>query len=161
MSDERPRIRVRISQNMHNRLMAKALRPDMSQSRIVNEALLAYFCGEIEDARDAALLARLDHTSRQLHRLERDQAMLSAGFSLFLQYFLTMMPDIAEAEAEVRATKGDLLYNEFLLRLGDVLKSGGRTIKNALEDVMVSDNAYLTEADIEKLKALSGEEAFQ
>lgn len=87
MRDPRPRIRVRISQNMYDRLSAKCLRPDMSQSKIVEHALLAYFCGEVEDARDAALLSRLEHMSGQIHRLERDTAMLSGGFSLFMQFF--------------------------------------------------------------------------
>lgn len=161
MADPRPRIRVRISQNMHDRLVAKCLRPDMSQSKIVEQALLAYFCGEVEDARDAALLSRLDHMSRASHRLERDLAVMSGGFSLFVQYFLTMMPDIPAAEADVKAKKGELLYNEFLLRLGDVMSSGGRTIKNALEDVMVTDADYVSEEDIAALKSSKQTEAFQ
>lgn len=161
MVDERPRIRVRISRNMHDRLAAKCMRPDMSQSKIVEQALMAYFCGEVEDARDAALLSRLDHTSRAMHRQERDLAVMSGGFSLFIQYFLTMMPDIPAAEAEVKATKGELLYNEFLLRLGDVMSSGSRTIKNALEDVMVTDADYVSEDDLTLLKSSMQPEAFQ
>lgn len=62
------------------------------------------------------------------------------------------MPDIPQEEAEIRATKGDLLYNEYLLRLSDIMKPGGRTIKNALENAMVTDADYITEEDVAQMK---------
>jgi len=68
MSDYRPRIRSRLSADIHERLILRAERPDMSVPKILDEALRAYFDGQVQDGRNTALLQRLELMSRHDHR---------------------------------------------------------------------------------------------
>ncbi len=155
MTEHRPRIRGRISEDNWARLMAAAKRKDSSQSKIINNALSSYFSFEIDDRRDAQILERLDMMQRHNHRISRDINLLTESFSLYLQYFFTLAPHINASDKNARAARGVSDLNEFIDQLGLKMKSGGKTFKHALEDVLVSDTDFFRFDELELLKSLS------
>jgi len=98
----------------------------MSVPKILDEALRAYFDGEVQDSRNTALLQRLELMSRHDHRQSRDIAIVQEALALFVQYFFTITPD---------------------------MKGGGRNIKNALQDVLVTDADFFTAEELERFGA--------
>lgn len=153
MSDYRPRIRSRLSADIHERLILRAERPDMSVPKILDEALRAYFDGEVQDSRNTALLQRLELMSRHDHRQSRDIAIVQEALALFVQYFFTITPDLVPADQDVRAAKGVAHFNDYLTELSARMKGGGRNIKNALQDVLVTDADFFTAEELERFGA--------
>ena len=153
MSDYRPRIRSRLSPDIHDRLMAKAARPDMSVPKILDEALRGYFDGQVHESRNTALLRRLELMSRHDHRQTRDIAVIQEALALFVQYFFTVMPELLPGDKDVRAAKGAAHFNDYLTELSARMESGGRNVKNALEDVLVTDTDFFTNEELERFAA--------
>ena len=153
MATDKPRIRPRISAHNHERLWLAVRRGCRSQSEIVDKALSLYFRTREEDERDAAFLRRLDLMTRHDHRHSRDLAVLQEAFALFVQYFFTVMPSINPDESKVRAAAGANHFQNFLDELSGRMRGGGRTIKNALEDVLVTDVDFFTQEELERLKS--------
>lgn len=150
MSDYRPRIRSRLSADIHERLILRAERPDMSVPKILDEALRAYFDGQVQDGRNTALLQRLELMSRHDHRQSRDIAIVQEALALFVQYFFTIMPDMVPADQDIRAAKGVAHFNDYLTELTARMKGGGKNIKNALQDVLVTDADFFTAEELER-----------
>ena len=150
MSDYRPRIRSRLSQDVHERLMVRAARPDMSVPKILDEALRGYFDGKVHENRNTALLRRLELMSRHDHRQTRDIAVIQEALALFVQYFFTVMPDLLPGDKDARAAKGVAHFNDYLAELSSRMEGGGRNVKNALEDVLVTDTDFFTTEEIER-----------
>ncbi len=64
MPSTKPRIWIYIDVENHVRLSVLARRPSSNTSKVVNDALTAFFAGEHEVIRDAALIRRLDRMTR-------------------------------------------------------------------------------------------------
>lgn len=80
--------------------------------------------------------------------------LISETLSLFMQYFFTMAPNQNAGDNDVRAVMGVKLLNQFIDQLGLKMKNGGKTFKNALEDVLVSDEDFFKLEEVALLKAL-------
>ena len=104
MSDNRPRIRSRISQENYDRLMAVCRKPNMSVPIVLDLCLSAYFSFELDDKRDANILKRLDLMTRHDNRHSRDITLVLEIFALYLQYFFTVMPDVKKADEDAKAS---------------------------------------------------------
>lgn len=152
MATTKPRIRPRISAHNHEKLLLAACRGCRSQSEIVDRGLSLYFQTTEEDERDAVFLRRLDLMTRHDHRHSRDLALVHETLALFIQYFFTVMPPIAPDETQVRAAQGATHFQNFLDELSGRIKGGGKTIKNALEDVLTTDEDFFTAEELERLK---------
>ena len=146
--------RIRLSQKHRHHLEAKARTSGKSKSRLIHEALAARFSYEFDDGRDARLIERLDMIMRHHHRHARDLNLLTESFSLFLQFFFTMAPQISKADQDVRAARGVGLLNQFIDQLGIRMKSGGKTFKFALDDVLVGDEDFFRLDELELLTHL-------
>jgi len=156
MSDMRPRIRSRLSEDIHERLILRAERPDMSVPKILDEALRAYFDGQVHETRNAALLSRLELMSRHDHRQAKDIAVVQEALALFVQYFFTVMPDLLPADKNMRAAKGVGHFNDYMTELSLRMKGGGKNVKNALKDVLATDSDFFSQEDLERMGALAG-----
>ena len=157
MATSKPRIRPRISALNHEKLLLAVRRGCRSQSEIVDRGLSLYFRTTEEDERDAVFLRRLDLMTRHDHRHGRDIALIQETLALFIQYFFTVMPPMAPDEAQVRAAQGAIHFQHFLDELSARIQSGGKTIKNALDDVLTTDADFFTAEELERLKGFDQE----
>jgi len=131
----KPRIQPYISPETHHRLQAMAKRPGLSESAIVERALVAYFSGEADNQREAAINRRLDRLTRQFGRIERDNLVLAETLATFVHYFLTVTPPVPANQVEAARAKGDLRFDLFVRQVAEALRSGQRILQNAVEDV--------------------------
>ena len=65
-----------------------------------------------------------------------------------------MAPNQNAGDVDLRKAMGVQLLNQFIDRLGLKMKNGGKTFKNALEDVLVTDEEFFKLEDLELLSAL-------
>jgi hypothetical protein len=121
---------------------------------VINDALSASFTFEHDDQRDARILEKLEMMIRHNHRHSRDLNLHSETFALFLHFYFTMAPQISAADSEVRAARGVGLMNQFIDQLGAKMKMGGKTFKQALSDVLVSDQDFFRLDEIQLLQKL-------
>mgnify|MGYP003141667010 FL=1 len=147
----KPRIQPYISPETHHRLQAMAKRPGLSESAIVDKALTAWFAGEADNQREAAINRRLDRLTRQFGPIERDNLVLAETLATFVHYFLTVTPPVPANQVEAARAKGDLRFDLFVRQVAGALRSGQRILQNAVEDVTAeaasfeSDTGSLTE----------------
>lgn len=153
MASIKPRIRPRIFPATHSRLMAHTQSTGMTQSEVTEAALKQYFRSKEAEVQENALLRRLDHTTNQLFRVDRDVRLLTDAFTLYLQYFFTVIPEIPPSQSDTRAAQGVKHFHDFLDRYREFVKGGGANIKNAVEDLLVTDRSFFSEEDIERLKS--------
>ena len=149
------RIRARITEENWRHLENASKRRGASQSKEINAALACYYSHERDDRRDSDIYERLDLMLRHNHRHSRDMNLISETLSLFLQYFFTMAPNQNAGDNDVRAVMGVKLLNQFIDQLGLKMKNGGKTFKNALEDVLVTDEDFFKLEEVALLTALS------
>jgi len=148
------RVRGRITEENWKHLENASKRKGKSQSKEINAALGCYYSHERDDRRDNDIYERLDLMLRHNHRHSRDLNLISETLSLFIQYFFTMAPNQNAGEVDVRMAMGVKLLNQFIDQLGLKMKNGGKTFKNALEDVLVTDEDFFKLEEIELLTAL-------
>lgn len=128
------RIQAAISPENLARLQAMAARPSLSESKVVDMALAAFFAGDTDDQRDAAITRRLDRMTRQFGRLERNDLILTETLSTFVRYFLTVTPPVPVSQLDAARAKGDLRFDLFVRQVAEALQSGDRILHNAIED---------------------------
>jgi len=148
------RIRGRVTEENWRYLKNAAKRKGSSQSKEINAALACYYSHERDDRRDSDIYDRLDLMLRHNHRHSRDMNLITEILSLFLQYFFTMAPNQNASDIDVRAAMGVKLLNQFIDQLGQKMKDGGKTFKNALEDVLVTDEDFFKLEEMALLTAL-------
>jgi len=152
MTDIRPRIRSRISQENYDRLMAACRKPNMSLPIILDQCLSAFFSFELDDKRDAAILKRLDLMTRHDNRHSRDITLVLEIFALYLQYFFTVMPDVKQVDKDAKAASGVANFNNFVDLLSGRVKKSGRTFNKSLTDLLVSQDEFFTYDELVLLK---------
>jgi len=106
MPSKNPRIHPYISEDTFVRLRALAQCPGRNESEVVEKALAAFFSREYEDKRDGALIRRLDRMTRQMEGLQRKQIISGEAFALFVRYFLTVIPPVADADKAAAQSQG-------------------------------------------------------
>lgn len=148
------RIRGRITEENWRSLENASKARGKSQSKEINAALACYYSHERDDRRDSDIYERLDLMLRHNHRHSRDMNLMTETLSLFLQYFFTMAPNQSAGDQDVRAAMGVKLLNQFIDQLGHKMKNGGKTFKNALEDVLVSDEDFFKLDEVALIKAI-------
>ena len=147
------RLCVYLSDQVDQRLGIAARRPGASKSAITDAALAAFLSPERDDQRDAAIIRRLDHLSRQLDRLERDQTIVSESLALFIRYYLTITPPLPGVEQDAARALGKERFEFFVAQLGRRLAGGKAMIRDVLEEVAPSESDFFTEAEIDALRA--------
>lgn len=151
MPSNKPRIWCYIDTDVFVRLTAKAKQPRQNVSLIVNTALAAFFAGETEAKRDAALIRRLDRMTRQSELLKRNQIVSTEAFALFVRYFLTVIPPVPDKDKTAASAQGAARFERFIESLQTVLSDGDRVLFTALEDVLADDSAFFTEEELMRL----------
>ncbi|MEM7569752.1 MAG: CopG family transcriptional regulator [Pseudomonadota bacterium] len=151
MPSTKPRIWSYIDVDNHVRLIALARRPGTNASQVVNNALSAFFAGEHEVKRDAALIRRLDRMTRQAEVLKRNQTIAAEAFALFMRYFLTVIPPVPDADKAAAQAQGAGRFEKYLESLQTILAETDAGLFATLEDRMVDDSAFFTKEELMRL----------
>lgn len=148
------RLRFRISKQNAMFLEHRARTTGKTKSRLVDEALSASFSFEHDDQRDAEILARLDTMMRHDFRHSHDLNLFMESFSLFMQFFFTLSPEIPAIDTEARASRGASLLNQFFDQLSAKVKKGSNAFKQGLPEVFVSEEQFFKKDELKLLKKL-------
>ena len=151
MPSTKPRLYFYADTDNHVRLTALSKKPGLSNSSIINDALAAFFAGEHEVKRDAALIRRLDRMTRQSEVLQRNQIISAEAFALFVRYFLTVIPPVPEADKASASAQGASRFERFIESLQTVLADGDPVLFNALDDIMTDESAFFTKDELMRL----------
>lgn len=109
-----------------------ASRPGSSKSRIVSDALRAWFTSRASRDLDDMVRTRLDKITRELSQNRRDTEVLLESLSLFIRYQLTVTAPLPEADHVARAIGRDR-FEAFVTQVGRQLAGGNRTIGRPAE----------------------------
>ena len=96
---------------------------------------------------------------RHNHRHSRDLNLHSESFALFVHFFFTMAPQMSAEDRDARAARGVGLMNQFIEKLGVKMKMGGKTFKQALSDILVSDQDFFRLDELKLLEKLQMKKA--
>lgn len=113
-----------LSRDMSLLLEKTAQRTRRSKSEIVQAALASYLSADGDEAREAALVRRLDRMGRELERIQRDVTISNEAVALFVKAWLTATPVLSEADQRAQSAKGQERYLGFLDALGRRLSTG-------------------------------------
>jgi len=117
---KRVRIQPYVSRPERRRLQAYAAAQNLSESAVVEAALVDYF--ERDATQQPLVLRRLEALSHATGHLRRDIDMLSEALGVFAKFTFLAMPD-PPAGAQARANQ---LYELFVNRVSRQLASGAR-----------------------------------
>lgn len=157
MPSTKPRIRAYISIDNYIRLQALGRKPGFTESQVVDHALAAYFAGEHEVKRDAALIRRLDRMTRASEVLKRNQMIAGEAFALFIRYFLTVIPPVPEADKQAAKAQGHARFERYLQNLQRILQDGESILFTAIEDRMAEESAFFTKEELLQLRETARE----
>jgi aspartate/methionine/tyrosine aminotransferase len=113
-----------------------ASRKKLSQSAIIEAAIMSFLSPDGAERREAAFTRRLDRLIRQLHRLERNTGITLEMLASFVHFQLTITPPLPpDAQAAAQA-KGRQRYEGFVEALGKRLQKGHSFLSEIPEDVL-------------------------
>jgi hypothetical protein len=131
----RNRLNIYFSPELLRQIADFASRKKLSQSAIVQAAVMSFLSPDAADRREAAFTRRLDRLTRQIQRLERNSGVTMEMLALFARFFLTVTPPLpADAQAALQA-KGQQRYEGFVEALGRRLQKGQSVLNEIPEDV--------------------------
>ena len=137
----KPRITAYVDRKLADALDVLASRPGLSKSEIVATALQNFLEPEAADTKEAALVRRLDHMTRQLDGLDRDLAVIREVLALFIRYQLMVTPDVASEDRAARQKRGQERFRAFTLQVAKRLAAGGNLVRDVLEELSDNDAA--------------------
>ncbi|TMN24209.1 ribbon-helix-helix protein, CopG family [Pseudoxanthomonas sp. X-1] len=129
------RLNLFIQPEHARRLDELAAMKGVSKSSIVAAALASWLSPDAGDRREAAMAKRLDRLSRQLEKLERDQAILIETVALYVRYFLTVSTPVPEGHQNAARAQGKARYTEFVEQLGRHLLRGRSLVRDVVEEL--------------------------
>lgn len=131
----KPRITAYVNAKLADALDVLASRPGLSKSEIVATALQNFLEPEAADTREAALVRRLDHMTRQLDGLDRDLTVIREVLALFIRYQLMVTPEAPAEDRAARQKRGQERFRAFTLQVAKRLAAGGNLVRDVLEEL--------------------------
>ena len=129
------RMNVYFEPGLLKQVEALALRRDVSKSAVIEAAVASFLSADASERLEAVFARRMDKLGRQVDGLDEDLAILGEAVSLFIRFWLTVTPPLAEnAQASARA-KGSERFEGFMQSLGRRLATGDRFLKELSRDV--------------------------
>jgi hypothetical protein len=131
----RRRMNVYLPPELLQEIADFAARKKLSQSSIMEAAVMSFLSADGTERREAAFTRRLDRLIRQIQRLERNTGVTIETLALFVRFLLTITPPLPpDAQASAQA-KGQQRYQDFVEALGR-RRPWGQTFLNEIpEDV--------------------------
>ncbi len=131
----RTRMNVYFDPELLQQVEMLALRRNVSKSAIVEASVASFLSGDAADRLEAAMTRRLDRLGRQMDGLDEDLAVLGETLSLFVQFWLTIIPPISDTGQSSARAKGVERFEGFIQTLGKRLATGDRFLKELSRDV--------------------------
>ena len=147
----KPRLIAYVSNDIRAKVAAAARKPGVSQSEIIEAALDAFFSHEIDDQRDGAMMRRIDRMSRQMARLERNDAIFAEMMTRFVRIYLTFAPMIPEASKQAAKLKGDERFSRYIDAVKGQLERRRSVFEDAFEDFVPSSEDFFETKDLADL----------
>lgn len=116
-------------------LEAFARKSGSAKSLVAEAAVASFLTGDDADRRDAATIKRLDRINRHLDRLERNDMIALETYALFIRFWLTATPALAEHGSPAARAKGQERYERFIEALGRRVASGSRLADELALDI--------------------------
>ncbi|ACT58371.1 hypothetical protein [Hirschia baltica] len=110
----KPRLNLRLSHSMHNKLKEMSTRPGVAINEIVEDALNGYFDPLGANTHATTLAKRIERLESLSGRLERDLAISSETMALFVQYWLTATPPLPEIDRDAAHALGRKRFDRFM-----------------------------------------------
>ena len=127
------RYQLFLPKDVSERFEMLAAEPGASKSSILAAALTAFLNRRGASELEERFAMRLDRISNQLARIERDGNVSLESLGLFIRYMLTVNAPLAE-ENEVARAIGRDRFAAFVVRVGQTLASGRRTLEPEITD---------------------------
>lgn len=131
----KPRINVYLEDHVAAQLTLTCKRPGTNKSRIVNDALDRHFNPEKNTDTNSALIRRLDRMSHALERMDRNQSIAVETLALFIRYFLTITPPLAQDDQAHAHALGKERFEVFVAQVGRRLAQNKNLLSEVLETI--------------------------
>jgi predicted DNA-binding protein len=142
------RYSILLSEELAERFERVARLRNGAKSALVEEALDRRLHPEKYPLIDDALLRRLDEQAASLATLRRDAAINTEMISLFVRYFLTITPPLADSEQQPARALGRQRFEVFVAQIGRRLASDRRLVSDVLQSIAVhKPDLFATAAD--------------
>ena len=96
------RMNVYFDPDLLKKVEALALRRNISKSAVIEAAVASFLSADASERLEAVFARRMDRIGRQIEGMDEDLAILGETLSLFIRFWLTVMPplpDSAQASA--------------------------------------------------------------
>src|SRR5262245_55998428 len=142
------RYSILLSEELADRFERVAKLRRGAKSALVEEALERRLNPEKFPLLDDALLRRLDEQATGLATLKRDTAINTEMISLFVRYFLTITPPLADNEQQPARALGKRRFEVFVAQIGRRLATDRRLVSEVLESIADNNpDLFATAAD--------------
>ncbi|HTN59963.1 MAG TPA: CopG family transcriptional regulator [Devosia sp.] len=106
------------------RLEKLAAKPGATMTNIVSDALRDLLDRQGNDALDERIKERMDKSSGQLGRIERDQRVILESLALFIRYQLTISNPVPDSQLAAMQALGNERFQTFIDEVGRRLAKG-------------------------------------
>ena len=127
------RYQLFLPKDVAERFEELAAKPGATKSSILAAALTTFLNRRGASEAEERFAIRLDRISNQLARIERDGNVSLESLGLFIRYMLTVNAPLAEEDEVARAIGRDR-FAAFVVRVGQTLASGRRTLEPEITD---------------------------
>lgn len=110
---KRHRINIRLADEMWFRLQTEASSHEVTMTAIIETALAQYFEPEKVEARENALLSRMDRFDARQGQIEADVRLCTETLGQYVLYWLTRTEPIPEGERDAAHALGKRRYDYF------------------------------------------------
>ena len=138
-----------LSRPLARRFEEVARQRNGAKSALVEEALAESLKPKNLPGVEDALARRLDELTRTQNTVERDVAIVTETLSLFVRYFLTVMPPLPAAELEPARLLGKERFEVFVAEVGRQLASDQRLVSEVLESIVANNPDLFATAGID------------
>lgn len=147
----KPRLNIYLDDHIAAQLTLISKRPGTNKSRIVNDALDKFFNPERDQAMSNAFIRRLDHMSKTIDRLDRNQSIDLESLALFIRYFLTITPLLPASDQASAHAIGRERFEAFIAQVGRRL-TGDKSLAKDVAETLGADepDLFAVNPDVKK-----------
>lgn len=128
------RLSVYLEADLLRELEAFAGQRGKSKSLVAEAAIASFLSPDAAERQEAAITRRLDQHTRAAERLERNLGIAIEMLALFIRFWLTTTPQVADGLQAAARAKGQERYEGFVAALGRRLSKGASFTREVSED---------------------------
>jgi hypothetical protein len=131
----RQKLTVYLPPDLLQQIADLAGRKRLSQSAIVETAVMSFLSPDGAERTEAAFARRLDRLTRQFQRLERSADVTMEALALFVRSWLTVTPPLPPDAHAAAQAKAQQRFGMFVEALGERLQKGRSLLNEIPQDV--------------------------